>query len=177
MRHDARSRLWIVLTGLAVACGHGDASARQRLLASPEALRLVGAWKVRFELNYAVSSRVDVGKVGPITGTVVLAEDRFGRVGSTEIGDATHDGVYDVDFSPFGFSSRSEGDVPAAIARLVPTTLGDSLYIVLSPGTTRLAVVMAGRLAGDSASGEWHASAFSSGGGAGSFTMHRRVPQ
>jgi hypothetical protein len=36
---------------------------------------------------------------------------------------------------------------------------------------------MTGRLTGDSATGEWRASAFSAGGGAGTFTMRRHEPR
>jgi hypothetical protein len=175
MRRD----LWrgVVLTPLvvvALACAHDDEPARARLLASPASRHLVGAWNVEFRLDRARSISVRALDTGSVTGTLVFAEDRFGRVASSELGESTHDGVYDVSFTPFGFSSRAEGDVPVAIARVVPTAQGESLYVVLSPGTTRLAVRMAGTLAGDSATGAWRAAAFSAGGGAGTFRMHRR---
>ena len=175
MRRDRwRSVVPASLVILALACAHDDERARARLLASPASRHLVGVWDVAFRLDRGTSVNVRTLDTGSVTGTVVFAEDRFGRVATSELGESTHDGVYDVSFEPFGFSSRAESEVPVAIARVVPAARVESLYVVLSPGTTRLSVRMAGTLAGDSAAGEWRASAFSAGGGAGSFRMHRR---
>jgi hypothetical protein len=174
MRREAwRITLAVWVTAAAVGCGHDDAAARARLLASPDARRLVGAWDVTFRLGVATSVAVHPSATPPITGTLVFAEDRYGPASSTELGKTTHDGVYDVDFARFGFTSRAPDDVPVAVARMAPTAVGESLYVVLSPETTRFAVRMAGRLAGDSAAGQWDASSFSSGGGSGTFSMRR----
>ena len=175
-RRRAAGRLIMAsLAVMVVACGNDDDEpARARLLASPMSQRLVGAWTVTFSLDRARSVSVHPLDTGTVSGTVVFAEDRYGKVKETELGESTHEGVYDVSFAPFGFSSRAESEVPVAVARVVPTAQGESLYVVLSPGTTRLAVRMAGVIAGDSAVGEWRAAAFSAGGGAGTFRMRRR---
>ena len=176
MRPDSRYRIAFVAGALAatLACAPDETPARARLLDSPAARRLVGAWDVTFRLDVATSVAVRPATAPPVTGTLVFAEDRYGHTSSRELGEPTHDGVYDVDFGPFGFSSRAAGDVPVAVARVASTPRRESLYVVLSPGTTRLAVQMTGTLDDDSASGEWRAAAFSAGGGAGHFTMHRR---
>src|SRR3954465_2218574 len=96
---------------LVVAGGHDDDEpARARLLASPISQRLVGAWTVAFQLDRARSGSGRRLDPGGVSGTVVFAEDRYGRVSSTELGESTHDGVYDVNFAPFGFSSRAESE-------------------------------------------------------------------
>jgi hypothetical protein len=174
MRRDAwRPVLAVGVAAALLACGHDDGAARARLLESPAARQLVGAWDVTFRVEVATAVAVHPRNTPPITGTLVFAEDRDGHASSDDVGHPTHDGVYDVDFDPFGFSSHAAGEVPEALARVTETAVGDSLYVVLSPGTTRIAVQMAGRLTADSAAGVWHASTFSSGGGAGSFTMRR----
>ena len=157
-----------------LACAPDETAARARLLESHAARRLVGAWDVTFRLDVATSVAVRRATTPPVTGTLVFAEDRFGHMSSRELGEPTHDGVYDVDFGSFGFSSRAAGDVPVAVARVASASPRESLYVVLSPGTARLAVQMTGMLDDDSATGEWRAAAFSAGGGAGHFTMHRR---
>jgi hypothetical protein len=179
MRHEARRALMVAacMSAALLGCEHENAAARTRLLDSPAARSLVGAWDVTFRMDVATAVVARASEAAPITGTLVLAEDRYGRANSRDLDDPTHDGVYDVDFTPFGFSSRAAGDVPIAVARVAPAAAGDSLYVVLSPGTSRLSVQMAGRLTGDSAAGEWSASAFSAGGGAGTFTMRRHEPR
>ena len=176
MRPDARCRAATVAVAMAatLGCASDETPARARLLDSPAARRLVGAWDVTFSLDVATSATVRPATTPSVTGTLVFAEDRYGHTSSRELGEPTHDGAYDVDFGPFGFSSRAAGDVPVAVARVASASPHESLYVVLSPGTTRLAVQMTGTLDDDSATGEWRAAAFSAGGGAGHFTMHRR---
>lgn len=164
----------IILAASLIGCAGDGATARARVLASSASRRLVGVWDVRFDLDPSRTVALRSRAAAPVTGTVVFAEDRFGRVSAAGIGETTHEGVYDVSFEPFGFSSRAETDVPVAAARIVSGAGIDSLYVVLSPGTTRLPVRMAGTLAGDSASGTWEASGFSAGGGGGTFLMRRR---
>ena len=176
MRPDARYRGAMVAVAMAatLACAPDESAARARLLDSPAARRLVGAWDVTFQLDVATSVAVRPATTPPVTGTLVFAEDRYGHTSSRELGEATHDGVYDVDFGPFGFSSRAAGDVPVAVARVASASPHESLYVVLSPGTAALAVRMTGTISDDSAAGQWRASAFSAGGGAGRFIIRRR---
>lgn len=176
MRPDAWYRAALAAGAMyaTLACAPDETPARARLLNSPAARRLVGAWDVTFQLDVATSVAVRAATAPPVTGTLVFAEDRYGHTSSRELGEPTHDGVYDVDFGPFGFSSRAAGDVPVAVARVASASPRDSLYVVLSPGTTALAVQMTGTISDDDAAGQWRASAFSAGGGAGRFIMRRR---
>jgi hypothetical protein len=68
-----------------------------------------------------------------------------------------HDGAYDIDFSRFGFTTRSAGEFPGAVAQIadVPASLDtsklrDSLRIILSPGAQSFAVRMTAEMRGDS---------------------------
>jgi hypothetical protein len=175
MRRDSWQTLIAAsVMALLVGCARDDAAARSRLLDDVEARRLVGTWVVLLWLDPAQTTTTKAHPVAPVAGTLVFAEDHYGRIASTELSGATHDGVYDVDFRPFGFSSRDESAVPVVVARVDPRAKGDSLYVVLSPGTPRFAVRMAGTIVGDSAAGAWRAAAFSAGGGGGRFIMRRR---
>lgn len=48
----------------------------------------------------------DARQAPAVTGTLVFAEDHYGRIASAELPNPTHDGVYDIDFQPFGFTTR-----------------------------------------------------------------------
>lgn len=170
MRRDVlRPLVMAALGGAALlACGRSEEPSAARIAV---ARRLVGTWDVTFWLD---SERTISHAAAPITGTLVFALDHSGPLDAPELSAPTNDGLYDADFHPFGFSTRDGDNVPVALARLIPGTSGDSLYVVLSPGRTRFSVRMAGRLSDDSAAGDWRASAFSAGGGSGRFRMHRK---
>jgi hypothetical protein len=157
-----------------------DAGERERLLASPAARRLVGTWDATFTND----PRASVGVVSTATsvqGTMAFTLDHHGPASVDELRDITHEGSYDLDFSPFGWTTRSSDAPAVAIARVAAGDARaskhgdarDSLFVVLSPGTERFAVRMVGVFAGDSASGMWSARAYSAGGGAGRFVMRR----
>jgi hypothetical protein len=173
----------VPLTLLLLACQTDDGAQRTRVLDSPAARRLVGAWAVSFEVdtNMATPPQARLSRP-PVEGMLVLAPDHTGPSSTPELDGITHEGAYDVDFRPFGFTTRTAGAPAVVVARIVPATelslvhsATDSLYVVLSPGTDRFAVRMSGTLTGDSASGVWSAYAFSAGGGAGRFVMRRHV--
>jgi hypothetical protein len=79
-------------------------------------------------------------------------------------------GVYDLDFSPFGFDPRNRGHVPLALAG---TGARDSVTVVLEPGPNQQSVVLRGVLAGDSVAGHWILEEFR-GGATGRFVMRRQ---
>lgn len=173
MRRDALRRMaTAALAGaMMVACGQTEEPSAARIAM---ARRLVGTWDATFWLDSERTISTYVHATKPIAGTLVFALDHYGRLDAPELSAPTNDGLYDADFHPFGFSTRDGDNVPVVVARVVPRSTGDSVYIVLSPGRTRFSVRMAGRLTDDSAVGDWRASAFSAGGGAGRFAMHRR---
>ncbi|HET7189153.1 MAG TPA: hypothetical protein VFI52_13450 [Gemmatimonadaceae bacterium] len=173
MRRDVLRRSALVaLAGVAmIACGQAEEPSAARIAI---ARRLVGTWDATFWLDSERTISTYVHATKPVAGTLVFALDHYGRLDAPELSAPTNDGLYDADFRPFGFTTRDGGNVPVVVARVIPRPTGDSVYIVLSPGRTRFSVRMAGRLVDDSAAGDWRASAFSAGGGAGRFAMHRR---
>lgn len=175
MRPKAWRRPLIVACVLALGCTPDDTAERAQLLDAAAARRLIGSWDVAFLRDPTRPMSADAAQARVVAGTIAFAEDHHGRIASAELRDPTHDGVYDIGFEPFGFSTRDARAVPIAVARVVPTPGRDSLYIVLSPGTARFAVRMSGTLSLDSAAGVWRAAAYSAGGGSGSFVMRRRA--
>lgn len=173
MRRDVFRRMAAAgLAGAALlACGRSEETPATR---AAIAQRLVGTWDVTFWLDSERTISTYVHARAPVAGTLVFALDHYGRIDAPELSAPTNDGLYDADFRPFGFSTRDDDNVPVVVARLVPRSTGDSVYVVLGPGRTRFSVRMAGRLVDDSAAGDWRASAFSAGGGSGRFTMHRK---
>lgn len=173
MRRNVLRWMAVVALGGAafLACDRSEEPPASRVAI---ARRLVGTWDVTFWLDSERTISAYVHAAAPIAGTLVFALDHYGRIDAPELSAPTNDGLYDADFRPFGFSTRDDDNVPVVLARLVPRSTGDSVYVVLSPGRTRFSVRMAGRLVDDSAAGDWRASAFSAGGGAGRFAMHRR---
>lgn len=173
MRRDMfrRLALYALAGAVMIACGQAEEPSAARIAI---ARRLVGTWDATFWLDSERTISTYVHATAPIAGTIVFALDHYGRIDAPELSAPTNDGLYDADFRPFGFSTRDDGTVPVVVARIVPRTMGDSIYVVLSPGRTRFAVRMAGQLTDDSVVGDWRASAFSAGGGAGHFSMRRR---
>ena len=114
-------------------------------------------------------------------GTLAFTVDRYGRTETAELSGITNEGTYDIDFQPFGWTTRA-ADAPAVAVARVYTILrlagdggSDWLVVVLSPGSQRLAVVMSGTFSGDSASGTWSAYGYRAGGGTGRFVMRRHA--
>jgi hypothetical protein len=162
------------------ACAHGDAAERDKLVDAPAARRLVGVWDIictndrRGSIDITATSSV-------VSGMLAFTTDHHGPTSADGLSDITNDGTYDLDFQPFGWTTRDAGAPAVAVAKVIAAQSGrsgeahDSLYLVLSPGTERFAVHMAGTIAEDSASGEWSARAYSAGGGAGRFVMRRHA--
>jgi hypothetical protein len=173
----------IPLTVFLLACQPDDAAQRARVLDSPAARRLVGAWAVSFEVDTNMATAPQVRSSRPqVQGMLVFAPDHTGPSSTPELEGITHEGAYDLDFRPFGFTTRTAESPAVLVARIVSASelsrvhdVSDSLYVVLSPGTERFSVRMSGTLARDSGWGVWSAYAFSAGGGAGRFVMRRHV--
>jgi hypothetical protein len=174
-------RLVVALLLASNAC-HGDAAARRaRLLRAPVRQRLAGTWQVAFVADPHSTTIAERASHDTVVGLLVFAPNDHGPLAVAGIDGVTHEGAYDLDFAPFGWTTRGRDAAPTAIARVViaPGGLpvvpgGDSLYVVLSPGTERFAVQMSGVLVRDTATGVWSALAHSAGGGEGRFVMVRR---
>lgn len=181
-RTTARALLALSSTFVAAACTDSDPVNRAETLASPSALRLIGVWHATFWLDRLSTVTRYAADTSPVVGTIAFTEDTHGLVSADELTGPTHDGVYDIDFSRFGFETRVSGDFPAAIARITEASRvsgvqpsHDSLSIVLSPGTQLFAVRMNGEIRGDTVSGVWSSSAYRAGGGSGRFVLARRT--
>lgn len=152
------------------------------MLDNAAARRFAGVWDVVFHADSQVGySRHDPDAV--VTGTLAFTEDIHGPTEVAGLSGITHTGVYDLDFRPFGWTTRTGSEPAVAAARALGAARGtakgsgaDSFYVVLSPGAGRFAVRMAGAVLGDSAIGTWSARSFAAGGGAGSFVMRHRAP-
>ena len=162
------------------ACARVDAkdtTARAQRVDSPAARRLAGTWDATFT-NDPRASITLAGATSAVTGTLAFTTDHHGPRSIDGLSGVTHEGSYDLDFQPFGWTTRPD-DAPAiAVARVMPAQpvhdrTPDSLVVVLSPGTERFAVRMEGAFSADSAWGRWSARAYSAGGGAGTFVMRR----
>jgi hypothetical protein len=169
----------LTLSGVA-ACGGADAAERARLLDGPAMRRLVGSWEVSFQPDPGSSTLAMHTSAASVAGTIVLATAHHGPTAVHEMRGITHTGAYDLDFQPFGWTTRGSNDPAVVVARLGPllatpgdSAARDSVFLVLSPGTSRFSVQMAGTLSGDSVRGTWSASSFSVGGGEGRFVMRR----
>lgn len=162
-------------------CVGSDSANRARVLASPAARRLAGEWKASFWLDRSGAIARSGAEASPVNGTIVFVEDSQGPVSTDELTGPTHDGAYDIDFSRFGFTTRSSGEFPAAVARIADlvtiennSPLRDSLQIILSPGTELFVVRMTGEMRDDSIAGGWSASTYRADAGSGHFIMRRQ---
>lgn len=170
----------MLLLGILWACARNDEGERDLVLQSPAVQRLVGAWDISFATDpHASLGAPQTARV--LTGTLAFTVDRYGRTETAELSGITNQGTYDIDFLPFGWTTRAPDAPAVAVARVNanvrPTgdEVADSLVVVLSPGSERLAVVMSGTFTGDSASGIWSAYGYRAGGGTGRFVMRRHA--
>ena len=161
------------------ACREAARDDRDAILATAVAQHVVGVWDITLQSN----PRMTTGAGEPartVAGTIALTENRHGTPSTSELAGVTHQGAADIDLRPLGWSTGSEDSPQVSVARVSPrppgtgAAEGDSLVIVIGPGSSRFVVRLAGIVAGDDASGGWRVTAFSGGGGGGRFVMHRR---
>jgi hypothetical protein len=151
---------------------------RERALASPPAQRLVGVWDASFRLDRQLRIRGSTEAAPTVRGVIALIENHFGQGRFGSIGTPLHYGVYDVDFTPYGFALLDAGGVPAAAARTAAAqnSDADSVVILLNPDENGLSMSLTGAMKGDQISGVWllenrSRNGFSAGG---RFSMWRR---
>ena len=158
-----------------IGCG-GLSGGDESTVVTSAAHHLVGSWDATFLLTDEFRSRSPIAR--DVHGTLVFVRIRSGAPSFPDMAAPLHYGLYDLDFSPYGFDSRNAGTVPSAIARAFPTQIPevDSVLIVLDPEQRGVIVLMRGQLRGDRADGVWTAesSARAGIGESGRFTMTRR---
>lgn len=163
---------------LAAACSTRDAD-RQRALDDLPARHLIGQWNATLLLERPLTlSHPSSPMPSNVSGSITLLEDHYGRITYPQMASPTHAGVYDLDLHALGLPDRGTTDAPVAVARttrLTGTAAPDSVNIVLNPGGSRYALLLRGRIMGDSIVGTWQAESFLDGGG--SFVLHRRNPR
>jgi hypothetical protein len=176
-----RRACWGLFAAVVVACGSRESADRRNLLGSDAARRFVGTWDIVMTADSTSTALRFRRAPGPITGTMVFVLDRSGPASTAALQGVTHEGAYDLDVTPFGFSIHATDAPSVAVARLVPVVprgrsaiAEDSLWIVLNPESERFPVRMQGLLAGDSVVGTWSADAFRVGGGTGHLVMNRQ---
>lgn len=178
-RSAPRLAAWLLIGVVASACRQSARDDRAAILATAEAQRVVGVWDVSLQTDPRLAA--GAGETSrTVTGTLALTENRHGTLSTSELAGVTHQGVADLDLRPLGWSTGAEDSPQVSVARVAPRSPergaaeGDSLVIVIGPGTSRFVVRLSGIVTGDDASGTWRVSAFSGGGGGGRFLMHRR---
>jgi hypothetical protein len=141
-----------------------------------EANRLIGSWDARFYLGGMLRARSTAP--GDVRGTLLFARIRSASPTFPNMAAPLNYGLYDVDFSPYGFNLRENGFLPGVVASAVPTRARgiDSVFIVLEPEQRGISVSIRGELRGDQADGVWTAESPSRAGIAesGRFMMMRK---
>ena len=165
VRNPGLSALAVIL----IACSDRSALERQADAASNQ--RLIGIWDARFQLERPLFGTADSGALNhSVRGELAFLANRWVTRAYPTMRSATAYGSYDVDFTPFGFDSRSNDETPTAVAGWLSS---DSLEIIIGDPESDVSVRMDGRIAGDSIAGGWRVLIARSGGSGGRFVMVR----
>jgi hypothetical protein len=170
-------RSWAVgvalLNAMAIGCdGGAPVQAAERIeLAS----RVTGIWDAELTLDRTPGGpvRVEPARRGDgVQGSLALLPGR-GDVGVEWLHrEATHAGVYDLDFTPMRLPMSHPHSVPVMVAAVVAP---DSLIAVIPEVAGSGALELRGVLAADSVTGRWSFQSHAVGGWGGSFVLHRRA--
>lgn len=138
------------------------------------ATRVTGVWDAELRLDASPLGTTAGARARAAGALTLLATARPVGGADAWLGRAaTHEGVYDLDAGPLGFTLPA----PDAVAGLAATTSApDSLALVLPAGATDRALVLRGTVAGDVARGTWRytSSGRSLSGWRGTFQLRRR---
>jgi hypothetical protein len=160
-------------TSLVAGCSRSGAGDMPGVTAAAD--HLIGSWDARFYLGGMLRARSSAP--GDIRGTLLFARIKSASTTFPNMAAPLNYGLYDVDFSPYGFNLRENGLLPGVVASAVPTRARgiDSVFIVLEPEQRGISVSIRGELRGDQADGVWTAESPSRAGIAesGRFTMMR----
>jgi len=161
---------------LVAALGCAEGASNDRTTVVNKGTHLAGSWDATFYLDRHF--RTGASALRHVDGTLVLVQIRSRAPSFPDMAAPLQYGLYEIDFSPYGFDSRDDGSVPSAVARAVPTADrgADSVFIVLEPQRKGMTVLMKGEMRGDRAAGLWTVESPSRSGiaEAGSFTMTRQ---
>ena len=139
---------------LAAGCRSEESNGDPRTEA-PGDQTMVGAWDAQLSLTsaYQLAARAPAARV--ICGTIGFVDNRHGpdpRRRGVDIG------VYDLDLSRLGLNWIADNSYPAAVASTAhqsrATTRGDSVTIVLNPGSSER-IVLSGTRDALGVAGDW----------------------
>lgn len=172
----------VVIAGLLMMLGAcGGAGARRSDAERIGSGRLDGMWELTLRLDRRMSLSSTPATL-PFTarGTVTMLANDRSDVSFASMAEPTEIGVYALRLDSLGLPSWQQGEVPTLAARERPSVVrtsvvrGDSILIVLNPGTPARVVRLAGVFADNVIRGEWTAASPLGGGGA--FVMRRATP-
>ena len=169
MTFTARNLGLSVSVAILIACS--DRSALERQATAESNQRLIGIWNARFQLDRPLFGSADSRAIDrTVPGELAFLPNRWVTRAYPSMRSATAYGSYDVDFTPFGFDSRSNDETPTAVAGWLNS---DSLEIIIGDPESDVSVRMDGRIAGDSIAGGWRVLIARTGGSGGRFVMLR----
>lgn len=163
-----------VLVLVVAACGAGSPETRFALETQP-AQNLVGAWDATLSLGRPYQLGLHEPAAKRICGTIGFVENHRALAASGQTGDSPHLGVYDLDLTLLGLDWLGDNSFPAAVATTVDdftaplNAIGDSIAIVLNPGSQER-IVLLGRYGAENVKGGWTAQS-SRGTASGSFSL------
>lgn len=138
--------------------------------------RLAGTWEIRFQLASGTLVRSSV--TSTLVGTLTFAQATTKASGFPGMRPPLNYGLYNLDFSSFGFDTQHEGSVPVTVARVSPAERRsiDSVFIIIEPDGSGPSVTLAGELKDDRVVGDWSTASAGRTGIAewGRFSMTRR---
>jgi hypothetical protein len=161
-----------------VACGSGSHE-RQFALETQPAQNLVGAWDATLSLARPYQLGLHEPAAKRICGTIGFVENHRARAGSGQTDDSPHLGVYDLHLALLGLDWLGDNSIPTAVATFVDdfraplNRVGDSVAIVLNPGSQER-IVLLGRYEVEDIRGGWTAQS-SRGTASGSFSLTPHV--
>jgi hypothetical protein len=161
-----------------IACQAGSPETRFALETQPSK-NLVGAWDATLSLVRPYQLQLHEPGAKRICGTIAFVANHHATGGSSQTGDSTHLGVYDMDLALLGLDWLGDNGFPEAVATFVDdygppvNAVGDSVAIVLNPGSQER-IVLLGRYDDEDIKGGWTAQS-SRGTAGGSFSMTPHV--
>lgn len=159
-------RLALIVSLVLTAIGGTRSTAQAQSKAVDQ---VTGVWDARFTLTKPMLLAKSPSRATVVGQIAMLRSAWLAKQYGTDVG-AGWDGMYDVDFTPFGFEARPARRVPSVTAMM---SRGDSIEVRLNPHVSQGAVVLRGVMKGDSITGIWYYE--SNRGGSGTFVLRRYV--
>jgi hypothetical protein len=140
---------------LIAVLGCTEGASNDRATVPNTAAHLTGSWDATFYLDREF--RTGTSTLRRVDGTLVLMQIQSRAPSFPDMTAPLQYGLYDIDFSPYGFDPRDDSSVPTAVARAIPAgdRGTDSVFIILEPQRKGMTVLMRGEMSGDRGAGLW----------------------